>query len=69
MHIGQCIWWASVSKTLSFLELYNVWIDNWMCINISASSLAKGYDSGPREKGDPNRKPWLAKMIFQVHKG
>ena len=39
-----------------------------MCINISASLLAKGYDSGPREKGDPNRKPWLAKMIFQVHK-
>jgi len=45
---------------LAFLELYNVWIDNWMCINISASSLAKGY-----EDGDPNRKPWLAKMIFQ----
>jgi hypothetical protein len=40
-----------------------------MCINISASSLAKGYDSGPQEKGDPNRKPLLAKMIFQVHKG
>ena len=33
-----------------------------------ASSLAKGYDSGPDSgaKGDPNRNPWLAKMVFQV---
>ena len=31
-----------------------------------ASSLAKGYDSGPPsssvEKADPNRNPWLSKM-------
>ena len=31
-----------------------------------SSSLAKGYDSGPTFKGDPNRNPWLAKMITDV---
>ena len=40
-------------------------------IYVNSSLLAKDYDSGPpslqregsREKGDPNRNPWLAKMM------